>query len=239
MTREDLEHIIRASADVTNQYEFIIVGSQSILGSVPNPEEVFTMSAEADIYPLQAPELAEKIDGAIGEGSKFHETNGYYAQGVGPDTAILPSGWLQRVHRVQNSNTNDRVGYCLDVADLFASKAAAGRDKDRKFCMALLTHAYVTPTPGSGSSAPHAYQRRREAQAPRNHSPLGQYSTQGRLSHPRRVNWAAYGLPVLCRGPVENECASPLNATGERRGPIGTPQCSDRTSAKRCRHLSC
>ena len=146
MTREDLEHIIRASADVTNQYEFIIVGSQSILGSVPNPEEVFTMSAEADIYPLQAPELAEKIDGAIGEGSKFHETNGYYAQGVGPDTAILPSGWLQRVHRVQNSNTNDRVGYCLDVADLFASKAAAGRDKDRKFCMALLTHAYVTPT---------------------------------------------------------------------------------------------
>jgi hypothetical protein len=36
MTREELEHIIRASADVTGQYEFIIVGSQSILGQVPN-----------------------------------------------------------------------------------------------------------------------------------------------------------------------------------------------------------
>ena len=89
MNREDLEHIIRAAADVTDQYEFIIVGSQSILGSVPNPEPVFTMSAEADIYPLQAPELAEKIDGALGEGSQFHDTNGYYAQGVGPETAIL------------------------------------------------------------------------------------------------------------------------------------------------------
>lgn len=110
MTREELEHIIRASADITGQYEFIIVGSQSILGPVPNPESVFTMSAEADIYPLQAPELADKIDGAIGEGSQFHETHGYYAQGVGPDTAILPDGWLQRVHRVQNTNTNDRVG---------------------------------------------------------------------------------------------------------------------------------
>lgn len=55
MTREELEHIIRASAAVTDQYEFIIVGSQSILGPVPNPEEVFTMSAEADIYPRQAP----------------------------------------------------------------------------------------------------------------------------------------------------------------------------------------
>jgi hypothetical protein len=53
MAREELEHIIRASSDVTDQYEFIIVGSQSILGPVPNPEEVFTMSAEADSYPLR------------------------------------------------------------------------------------------------------------------------------------------------------------------------------------------
>ena len=31
--------------------------------------------------------LADKIDGAIGEGSQFHQTYGYYAQGVGPETA--------------------------------------------------------------------------------------------------------------------------------------------------------
>lgn len=37
MTRDELEHIIRASADVTDQYEFIIVDSQSILRSVPKP----------------------------------------------------------------------------------------------------------------------------------------------------------------------------------------------------------
>ena len=143
MNREDLEHIIRASGEVTNQYEFIIVGSQSILGSIPNPQDVFKMSAEADIYPYQAPELADKIDGAIGEASPFHETHGYYAQGVGPETAILPSGWISRVHRIQNSNTNDRVGYCLDVLDLFMSKAAAGRQKDREFCMALLQYDHV------------------------------------------------------------------------------------------------
>ena len=50
MTREELEHVIRASADITGQYEFIVVGSQSILGAVPNPAAVFTMSAGADIY---------------------------------------------------------------------------------------------------------------------------------------------------------------------------------------------
>lgn len=96
MNREDLEHIIRASADVTQQYEFIILGSQSLLGPVPCPEEIFKVSAEADIYPLHAPEMADHIDGAIGEGSPFHEFHGYYAQGVGPDTAILAAGWMDR-----------------------------------------------------------------------------------------------------------------------------------------------
>lgn len=145
MTREELEHIIRASADVTNQYEFVIIGSQSILGQIPNPEPVFTMSAEADIYPLNAPELADKIEGALGEGSQFHDTYGYYAQGVGPDTAVLPHDWKNRVYRIQSAATNDRVGYCLSTVDLFLSKAVAARHKDREFCMALMEYGYVTP----------------------------------------------------------------------------------------------
>ncbi|GAB4061252.1 DUF6036 family nucleotidyltransferase [Uliginosibacterium sediminicola] len=144
MTRDELEHIIRASGDITDQYEFVIVGSQSILGAIPRPDHAFTVSMEADIYPLQAPELADRIEGAIGEGSQFHETNGYYAQGVGPETAVLPQDWMQRVHRVQNGNTQNRVGYCLDLPDLFLSKAAAGREKDRDFCIALFQHSYVT-----------------------------------------------------------------------------------------------
>ncbi|MEO6280140.1 hypothetical protein [Roseateles sp.] len=40
--------------------------------------------------------------------------------------------------------TNGRVGYCLDLVDLFLSKAAAGRDKDRLFCIALLQHGHVS-----------------------------------------------------------------------------------------------
>ena len=51
---------------------------------------------------------------------------------------------MQRVHRVQNDNTRNRVGYCLDVLDLFLAKAAAGREKDRVFCMALLEYRYLT-----------------------------------------------------------------------------------------------
>ncbi|MCU0749711.1 MAG: hypothetical protein MUF13_09235, partial [Akkermansiaceae bacterium] len=141
---EELEHIIRASGAVTDQYEFVIVGSQSMLGCVPRPEPVFTVSMEADIYPLQAPDLADRIDGAIGEGSAFHQTHGYYAQGVGPDTAVLPGDWLQRVHRVQNGNTDGRVGYCLDPIDLFLAKAVAGREKDREFITAMLQNEMIS-----------------------------------------------------------------------------------------------
>mgnify|MGYP000535331977 CR=1 FL=1 len=55
-----------------------------------------------------------------------------------------PAGWLDRVHRLQNANTKGRVGYCLDPVDLFLSKAVAGREKDRDFCIALLAHGHVT-----------------------------------------------------------------------------------------------
>ena len=64
MKREELEHIIRASGDITDQYEFVIIGSQSILGPVPNPPDAFTVSMEVDIYPLRFPELADEIEGA-------------------------------------------------------------------------------------------------------------------------------------------------------------------------------
>jgi hypothetical protein len=35
------------------------------------------------------------------------------------------------------------LGLCLDVTDLFMSKAVAAREKDRQFCIALLQHDYV------------------------------------------------------------------------------------------------
>lgn len=147
MRREELEHLIRVCAEITDQYEFVVVGSQSILGQVPNPPPEFTLSIEADIYPLAAPELAEKIEGAIGEGSMFQQTHGYYASGVGPDTAVVPDDWMSRAHLIQNANTDLKRGWCLDVRDLFLAKAFAGRlPKDQEFCFGLLEHRYVTPS---------------------------------------------------------------------------------------------
>lgn len=138
MRRHELEHIIRAAAGVTNRYEFIIIGSQSILGALPNAPPECLISMEADIYPQGAEELSDLIDGALGEGSRFHETYGYYAQGVDSRTAVLPKGWEKRLVRVQSQETQGFAGFCLDPVDLFMAKCAANREKDRRFNLALL-----------------------------------------------------------------------------------------------------
>jgi hypothetical protein len=81
-------------------------------------------------------ELADAIDGAIGELSAFHDTYGYYAQGVGPETATLPAKWIERVIPVQSEGTGQAVGLCLEAHDLAISKYVAGREKDLSFTLA-------------------------------------------------------------------------------------------------------
>lgn len=145
MNRLALEHLIRAAAAITNEHEMMIVGSQSILGAVPHAPDELLRSMEADIYPLHRPDLADLIDGAIGELSPFQDCFGYYAQGVGPETALLPLGWETRVVKIQNENTDLKIGYCLEPHDLAASKLAAGRDKDWVFVDVMLKHAVIDP----------------------------------------------------------------------------------------------
>jgi hypothetical protein len=143
MQRSELEHIIRASGDVAQDDEIVIIGSQSILGQFPDAPMRLLASMEADVYPKHNPDFADKVDGAIGEGSLFHELHGYYAQGVGPETAVLPSGWKDRVVVVKNENTNGIAGLCLEVHDLAISKFVAGRTKDFEFIQELIRHEMI------------------------------------------------------------------------------------------------
>ena len=71
---------------------------------------------------------------------------GYHAQGVGPEAAVLPEGWRDRLVKIQNQNTDLKIGYCLEPHDLAASKLAAGRDKDWPFVKTLLAHHIVEVT---------------------------------------------------------------------------------------------
>ena len=143
MKRMDLEHIIRASAEIASDDEIVVIGSQAILGSFPDAPAELLVSMEADVYPKNRPERSDLIDGSIGEGSPFHETYGYYAQGVDETTAILPRGWRERLVAVRNENTRGKTGWCLEPHDLGVSKAIAGREKDLLFLQGAARHRLV------------------------------------------------------------------------------------------------
>jgi hypothetical protein len=77
--------------------------------------------------------------------STFHETFGYYAQGVSVSTAVLPAGWRDRLVRVETSSTAPGRGYLLDPHDCVVSKLIAGREKDYAFAHALIDHRLIDP----------------------------------------------------------------------------------------------
>lgn len=143
MTREQLEHLIAAAARIADDDEIVVVGSQAILAQFPDAPEELLRSMEADVWPRRHPERWELVDGSIGELSPFHDTFGYYAQGVGPETAVLPAGWQDRLVPIRTPRTRGAVGLCLEVHDLAISKYVAGRDKDMAFVRALATHRLV------------------------------------------------------------------------------------------------
>jgi hypothetical protein len=150
---DELRHVVRAAARVTGVRDIVVIGSQAVLGSfqdaTPLPIEA-TRSREADLaidaetahfdLGVDTSELADQIDAALGEHSQFDATFGYYAQGVEITTATLPAGWRNRLVPVASEDHAGEavaIGWCLEVHDAWAAKAAAGREKDYEFCVAL------------------------------------------------------------------------------------------------------
>jgi hypothetical protein len=142
--REDLEHLIRAAGAISGSRRILVIGSQAILGQFPHDAPAAaTLSMEADLLPMDSPDKADLLTGSIGELSPFHDTFGYFGDGVSMDTARLPAGWQDRLVAIDNANTNGYLGLCLEVHDLLISKYFAGREKDYEFCAAVVAAGLV------------------------------------------------------------------------------------------------
>ena len=140
MQRSELAHVLRASSAIANETSFILVGSQAVLLLLDEPPADLLRSTEIDLYPAMHPEKADLIDGAIGALSTFHDTFGYHADGVSPDTASLPQDWMKRAVLTY---VGDVTAICPDLHDLAVSKCAAGREKDADYVRVLLQHKLV------------------------------------------------------------------------------------------------
>lgn len=140
MKRSEVEHVLRAAAAIVQEQAFVVVGSQAILLPFPDAPQELTVSRELDLYPSLNPAKADLIDGAIGAMSSFDETFGYHADGVGPETAVMPVDWETRT---QLFYIGDVTAICPEIHDLAVSKCVAGREKDADFVRALLRHGMI------------------------------------------------------------------------------------------------
>jgi hypothetical protein len=144
MTREQLEHAIRAACEVAQDTELWVFGSQAILGTFPEAPAALRTSIEVDVQPKNRPEAVDAIDGVLGELSMFHQTHGFYVHGVSLESAKLPEGWQARTVPVHDPiATRGKTGLCVELHDLAASKLAAYREKDRDFVRLLLLEGMI------------------------------------------------------------------------------------------------
>jgi hypothetical protein len=146
MNKEEFDHGVRAAGSILDVSEVLVIGSQAAHGTIPGdlPPEALR-SIEVDIAVFDDPDgsMADLLDGAIGEASVFQLQFGFYVDGVSVSTAILPTGWRDRLVRYETPATNGIVAWCLELHDLWVSKALAGRPKDLEFCRAFLSRELV------------------------------------------------------------------------------------------------
>lgn len=148
MRRGEFEHAIRAVGSILGTDEVLVIGSQALHGSVSEDlPEAAQRSVEVDVAAFDDRDgfKADLIDASIGEASMFHETFGYYVQGVTETTAVLPPGWRDRLIPFETPSTGGVIARCLEPHDLWIAKAIANRPKDIEFCEALLERAIVEP----------------------------------------------------------------------------------------------
>lgn len=148
--REELIHAVRAAGEIVPGRHLVAIGSQAILGTWDENElpAQATASEELDVFVLGddvEAALARRLD-AVGELSAFHQTHGFYIDGVHQRTATLPRGWEKRVVPVEATKLNDSTVtiYCLEPHDLCVTKLLAYRNKDRDFVGALADEGLVS-----------------------------------------------------------------------------------------------
>ena len=88
--------------------------------------------------------MADLIDGNLGEITPFHQTFHIYAHGVGPESAVLASGWESRLAKAATPAMKGAVVYGLSPEDLAYAKLAAGREKDIDFVRGMIQHGIVS-----------------------------------------------------------------------------------------------
>jgi hypothetical protein len=144
MNRADLEEALRAAGEIAREREFIVFGSQAVLGLLARPPKTCLASSEVDLYPRHNVQAVNLLVAKLGSRSDFSRRSGYFVDCVSPELAMLPDGWMERLVPFCTSGTGGVTGWCLEIHDLAVSKLAAGRPKDLRYVLALMRERCVS-----------------------------------------------------------------------------------------------
>ena len=145
-----LGDLLRAGRVLAEHFEtntVVVIGSQAILAHMPDPPLRLAMSGEIDAYPDNARdwerrtgfEASEEVNALFGYQSLFHQTHGYYIDGVDDATAMLPQGWRDRQKVLPATRYDGSTFHIVTPAieDLAVSKLARLTDHDRQWIVEL------------------------------------------------------------------------------------------------------
>ena len=147
MNHKKMIHILRAVATITNEKNFVLVGSAAVLLTSRNIPLQMLNTNEIDVY---SPDSASEDDfsflvESIGKGSQFDKTFHYYADGVSSKTAKMPADWEMRAKVVENLGIPDVTVLVPDINDIAIAKMIAWREKDRDWLEAGVGSKILDP----------------------------------------------------------------------------------------------
>lgn len=147
MNHAKMIHILRVVATITNEKNFVLVGSASVLLTSRNIPLQMLNTNEIDVY---CPDSTSEDDfsflvESIGKGSQFDKTFSYYADGVSSKTAKMPADWETRARVVENLGISDVTVLVPDINDIAIAKMFAWREKDQEWLKAGVRSRILTP----------------------------------------------------------------------------------------------
>jgi len=145
MTLAALQHLLRAAQALAEDRTLLVLGSASLLASLPrlgDADAPLASTYDADLLPDPFDELtATMLDEALGENRAYFSRHGYHADILRDSIAdTLPQGWRDRLVPVPETSA-----LALDPHDLAAVKLLVGRPKDLELLRQLRDQGHLEP----------------------------------------------------------------------------------------------
>ena len=131
MKREDLRRLFARARSLCGETDYVVLGSLAVLGYAGEVPPRMAASLDVDAFSKSDPGRIFDLAPALGQGSPFEAEHGYYLDPISPRVATLPSGWEDRLTRIQLEP--DLAAWFLEPNDAAVSKYARMEPRDREW----------------------------------------------------------------------------------------------------------